>query len=362
MAADLATDPDLAVTLADRDERALAAHDHLDTVTADLADPTELARVMEGHDLVISALPGFLGHRTLQVIIQEGRNVVDIAFSPEDPFTLDDLAVENGVVAVVDCGVSPGMSGLLVGHAASLLDEVQDVLVYVGGLPEQRERPWEYKAVFSPIDVIAEYTRPARLVEDGRIISRPALSDLEVLEFEGIGELEAFNTDGLRTLLRTIDASSMREKTLRYPGHAGRIEALRDSGFFGEEAVDIGGLEVRPLDLASRLLFPMWQLDEGEEDLTVMQVKVTGRQDGSQVRYVFDLLDRYDSEKGVTSMARTTGYTATAVARLILSGGYTRTGISPPEFLGKEQEHVEFVLAALRDRGVIYHQRVEPRP
>jgi lysine 6-dehydrogenase len=362
MARDLAADPGFAVTVADRDEDALLQLKNQATVEGvltDLSDPANVTDLVHGYDLVIDAVPGFMGYQTLEAIIRAERNVVDIAFFAEDPFGLDKLAKEKGVIAVVDCGVFPGMGSALIGRLAHELDAIEDVLVYVGGLPEVPQWPWEYKAVFSPIDVIEEYVRPARYLENGHLVTRPALSDPELLDFPGVGTLEAFNTDGLRTLTQTIGAPNMREKTLRYPGHIQKIAVLRECGFFGDESVEVGDQSVRPIDLTAELLFPMWKLQEGEGDLTVMQIQVVGTRNSQRLRYVYDLLDHYDHDQRVTSMARTTGYTATMTARLIHEGKYTRTGISPPEYLGQEYGCVGHLLEGLERRGVVYQERVE---
>jgi lysine 6-dehydrogenase len=311
------------------------------------------------YDFVVDAVPGFMGFQTLRAVIEAGRNVIDIAFFAEDPFLLDDLAREKGVVAIMDCGVFPGMGSALIGRVARKLDEVESVLTYVGGLPEVRQWPWDYKAVFSPVDVIAEYTRPARFVENGFQVTRPALSDPELIDFPGIGTLEAFNTDGLRTLAHTIDAPNMKEKTLRDPGHIEKMAVLRESGFFSEEEIEVGGRMVRPLDVTARLLFPMWDLQPGEGDITVLQIRIEGRKDGRRLRYVYDLFDDFDHENGVTSMARTTGYTATMALRLVAEGLYTHQGISPPEFLGRQNGCVDYLLRGLAARGVNYQERVE---
>jgi saccharopine dehydrogenase-like NADP-dependent oxidoreductase len=284
---------------------------------------------------------------------------VDIAFFPEDPFGLDGLARSHGVTVVVDCGVAPGMSNLLVGHAARQMEAVDRVLVYVGGLPEVREWPYDYKAVFSPIDVIEEYVRPARYVENGQLVVRPALSDPEFVNFPGVGTLEAFNTDGLRTLATTIQAPNMKEKTLRYPGHITKMALLRETGFFGTEPVAVGGAKIRPVDFTAKILFPLWHLNEGDTDLTVMRILVEGCEEGRRVRYTWDLLDRFDAATKVHSMARTTGYTATAAARLLAGGMYRRHGIVPPEYIGQEPDCVAFMLAELARRGVIYRHTVE---
>jgi saccharopine dehydrogenase-like NADP-dependent oxidoreductase len=305
-------------------------------------------------DLVVSAVPGHMGFGVLRALIEAGKNVVDIAFFPEDPFLLDELARQMGVTVIVDCGVMPGMGNILAAHAASQLDHVDDILIYVGGLPQVREWPYEYRAVFSPIDVIEEYTRPARYLEFGRIVTRPALSDPEYVHFPGIGTLEAFNSDGLRTMLTTIEADCMKEKTLRYPGHIEKIAVLRETGFFSKEAVEIGGARITPLEFTARVLFPKWKLREGEGDLTVMKVTVKGRKGGKETTYEFDLLDRYDPEKRVISMARTTGYTATVAARMLHAGLYDTRGVSAPEFIGRDARCVEFLLDGLARRGIHY--------
>ena len=363
MAADLAGDDRFEVTAVDASEAALARlgskHPGIVARQQNLSDPAAVTELVAGFDLVLNAVPGFMGYATLEAILLAKKDVVDIAFYPEDPFGLDELAKEMGVTAIVDCGVAPGMSNLLVGHVDNLLDETETVLIYVGGLPERRTWPYEYKAVFSPSDVIEEYTRPARYVENGVVVTRPALSDAELLDFPGLGTLEAFNTDGLRTLITTIDAPNKKEKTLRYPGHIEKMAVLRATGFFDEEEIEIGGARIRPLDFTSRLLFPKWKLEEGEVDLTVMRIIVEGRMGGPRVRYVYDLFDRYDEATGVHSMARTTGYTATVALRMLAQGLFSEKGVIVPERIGQESACVQFLLQGLRERGVVYRESIE---
>jgi saccharopine dehydrogenase-like NADP-dependent oxidoreductase len=363
MALDLARDPDLTVAVVDNRPEALATlaatDERIETVRADLSSARTVSGLATEYDLVLSAVPGHMGFRTLEAVIAAGTHVVDIAFSPEDPFALDERAKDQGVIAVVDCGVAPGMSNVLIGHAVQRLDRVDRVLIYVGGLPEVREWPFEYKAGFSPIDVIAEYVRPARFVENGQLTVRPALTDPELVDFPNIGTLEAFNTDGLRTLARTIDAPNLKEKTLRYPGHADKMLMLRETGFFDTEPVEIEGSAVRPIDLTAKLLFPKWKLEPGDVDITVVRVMVDGDAGGRRTRYTFELFDRYDEASGIHSMARTTGYTATVTARLLASGLYTAPGITPPEYLGRHDACVRFLLDGLEQRGVVYTQTVE---
>lgn len=321
---------------------------------ADLSDPAEVRRVVDGHDLVVGAVPGHMGFRTLETVIETGRDVVDISFFPEDALALDDLARRRGVRAVVDCGVAPGCSNLILGRMEKEFDRLESFVCYVGGLPAVRTWPWEYKAPFSPSDVIEEYTRPARYVAAGRVVTMPALSEPELVEFPEVGTLEAFNTDGLRSLLFTVKVPNMIEKTMRYPGHIEKIRVLRESGFFGTAPVEVAGVRVRPLDVASKLLFPSWQFAPGEEDLTAMRVIVEGSKGGRRVRRSFEMVDRFDHATGTTSMARTTGYTCTAGVRLLASRLWERAGVSPPEFVGREERCYEFMMADLAKRNVAF--------
>lgn len=361
MAIDLAQDTNLNVTVADINEGALEKLKNqtpVNTILKDLSIPGEVTQLVRKYDMVINAVPGFMGFQTLKAIIEAGKDVVDIAFFIEDPFLLDQLAKEKNITTIMDCGVAPGMCNILIGYADHQLDETENIVYYVGGLPVIREWPYEYKAVFSPVDVIEEYTRPARYIENGKMIIKPALSDPERMDFPGIGTLEAFNTDGLRSLAITMNAANMKEKTLRYPGHIEKMAALRATGFFSQDPIEIEGKKIRPIDFTAKLLFPKWKLNDGEADFTVMKVIVEGKKDGKQLRYTYDLFDRYDTGTKIHSMARTTGYTATVALRMIKEGIYTRKGISVPEFIGKQPECVAFMLKGLKERGVIYTETI----
>ncbi len=361
MARDLASSYE--VTAVDRSAAALAAafgdHPGVRTIAADLSDPSRIRDLVQPFDVAVGALPGFMGKAALRAVIEARRDAVDIAFFPEDPFDLDELAKANGVTALVDFGVAPGMSNMFVGFHQKTMRSLVRIEILVGGLPVVREFPFEYKAVFSPIDVIEEYTRPARYIENGQEVVRPALTDAELLFFPGVGTLESFNTDGLRSLARTIRCPNMKEKTLRYPGHIRLMEALRASGFFDKTPIEINGAMISPLDFTARVMFPKWQLEPGEEDFTVMRVAVEGvNADGRPETVTYDLLDRFDTANQVTSMARTTGYTGTAGVRLVAEGKFRRPGINPPEFVGEDGACLDFVLRHLAERHVVYRKTV----
>lgn len=321
---------------------------------ADVSDLKHLRDLLQPFDLVVGAVPGYMGFQTVKTVIEAGKNMVDISFFPEDPFALDALARENNVTVVTDCGVAPGMGNIILGYHHQRM-RVESYECLVGGLPVVREWPYEYKAVFSPIDVIEEYTRPARFVQNGALITKEALSDAELVHFEGVGTLESWNSDGLRTLVQTMpDIPNMIEKTLRYPGCIEYLKVLRESGFFSYEPVEVDGAQVRPIDVTAKLLFPKWKLKPGELEFTVMRIRIKGSENGRPRSFEYNLLDHTDKATSTLSMARTTGYTANAVANLVATQKFTRKGICPPEYVGEAEESFQFIRTYLEERGVIY--------
>jgi saccharopine dehydrogenase-like NADP-dependent oxidoreductase len=363
IAADLAEDPAFSVTIADVSEDNLAqaaAHaqgravNRITTTRADLSDAAVIKRLVEPFDIVLGALASHIGLNALRAVIEAGKDFCDISFMAEDALELDALAKEHSVTAVVDCGVAPGMSNLLAAHGARLLDTCDTIDIVVGGLPVERTWPFEYKAGFSPADVIEEYVRPARYVVNHELVTREALSEPELIDFAGIGTLEAFNTDGLRSLADTLDVPNMKEKTLRYPGHIELMRVLRETGLFSHDPIEAGGVKVRPIDVISALMFPKWTYEEGEADLTVMRVAVDGTKNGAPAHHQWDLLDYFDPETKRTSMARTTAFPCAIIARKIAAGEIDQPGVNPPEKLAHIKGLVDHVLAEHERRGVVY--------
>ena len=361
MAKELAADGRFEVTAWDRDAEALGAlagHPRLEARRADLASPAEVARAAAASDVVVGAVPGSIGFEALKAILGARKPVADISFFPEDPLALSALAREAGVPALVDCGVSPGLSNMAAGRAESLLDESNAIRIYVGGLPFRRVKPFEYRVVFSGTDVIEEYTRPARIREHGRTVVKPALSEPEEIDVPVVGTLEGFNTDGLRTLLATAKAPNVSEKTLRYPGHAALMRALRDAGFFAREPVEAGGVRVAPRALTEKLLFSAWKRQGGEEEFTLLRVVCDGTKGGRLTRLTYDLFDRTDPATGATSMARTTGFPCLLAAGWLAEGRFAEPGVFPPELLGRRPPLWDAMVAGLAARGVAFTESV----
>jgi len=324
-------------------------------ISLDVTNKEALQKTIQPFDLVICAVPGFLGFETLKSILEAEKNVIDISFFPENAFELHELAKQKNVTAIVDCGVAPGMGNIILGYYNEKLN-LTDFECLVGGLPKIKKWPFNYKAPFSPVDVIEEYTRPARYIENGNVVIKEALSDVELVDFENIGTLESFNSDGLRSILLTMaHIPNIKEKTLRYPGHIEYINVLKKSGFFNEEKIMVNGVAISPLDFSSKLLFKEWKLGELEEEITVMRITLKGKdKDGKCKTIVYSLYDEFCKETNASSMARTTGYTATAAANLFLDGVFSEKGVFPPELVGKHEKCFTYFLHYLKERNVQY--------
>ena len=344
---------DYMVTVADVDANRLKnlTNKRINKINSDLSSEESINKIILDNDLVIGALPGFMGFKVLKSVISVGKNVVDVSFFPEDPFLLDELAKEKDVTAIVDSGISPGLSNIILGYYNRQM-KVENYRCIVGGLPFKREWPFQYKAFFSPIDVIEEYVRPARLVVDGNIIEKPALSDSEIINYKNIGNLEAFNTDGLRSLLTTMNIPNMIEKTLRYPGHIDLMKIFREVGFFSEKEIEVKGKLVKPIDLTAELLFPFWTPEKNEKDFTLLEIIIEGKAEAKKVSHRYFVFDKFNPASSRSSMARTTGYTCSSIARFFLEGKIEKKGICPPEFLGEDENCFNYVISYLKNKGI----------
>lgn len=345
------------VTSVDLRKQALSALTNkynISTVCDDFTDPKVLQSLLKDKDLVIGAAPGSIGFNLIGNVILNKKNMVDISFCPEDYLELDQFAKQHGVTVVCDMGVAPGMCNVILGYHDNQM-EVHRYKCIVGGLPDNRIWPLEYKSSWSPIDCIEEYIRPARFMQDGELITRPALSDPELVEFEEAGTLEEWNSDGLRSLLQTMShIPNMIEKTLRYPGTIKYLRALRELGYFSYDDIEVKGKLIKPIDLTAKLLFPIWKLDKGEGEFTIMRINIEGIEKGKLKNVQYDLYDRYDASDDILSMARTTGYACSGVADMMLKGMINQTGVLAPEMLGANKYNFTFLLEYLKERNVVY--------
>jgi len=327
------------------------------TVKTNVFHGSVLARLLEDSDIVCGALPGRLGFEMMRKVIGAGKDLVDISYTPQDPFALDSLAKKNNCILVPQCGVAPGLSNICVGDASRRFSKVDAVRIMVGGLPRHPRPPLNYQFVFSPDDVINEYTRPARIIDHGHVKFTPALSGMGEMRFPGVGELEFFVTDGLGTLPTSFpNVNEMAEYTLRYPGHARIMESLRTIGLLDKVLIEFDGKSIEPRRVVLELMRSLSR-DSGKEDLLAFRVEVRGRigRQLGEVRY--QMLDFYDPRLQATAMARTTAYTCTAVTHLITQGKIPRKGVVTPEELGTEERLFRFVKMFLKTRRVLLRIR-----
>ena len=341
MAIDLSKDHDLHLADFDVDNlrRVKSINPQIKVENLNIKNKFDLINFIQPADIVLLAVPGFLGFQTLKTILECKKNVVDISFSPENLSQLSDVAIENNVTAIYDAGVAPGLPNYLIGYYNNKIN-IKNFTYYVGGLPLNPEPPFNYKAPFSPIDVIEEYTRPARMMVNKKVMVKPAMSDLEIIEFEKVGKLEAFNTDGLRSLIETMKhIPNMKEKTLRYPGHIALIQEYFNKGMFSKNNIK----------RTSDELFKTWKLGDEEKEFTFL--KIIFESDTDIIKYL--LYDEYDTVNKNSSMARTTGFTATASINLLLNNFFTKKGVFPPEVIGANKSCVDFITSYLKDRGVL---------
>lgn len=306
----------------------------------DVREKDKLAEWLYGADLVLLAVPGFLGYEILEMLIDLGVNVVDISFSPENLLELDQKAKNKGVTVIIDAGLAPGLPNLFLGHYYQE-NQISSFSYYVGGLPMNPKPPFKYKAPFSPIDVIEEYTREVSQKVNGQLIKREALTDIEQRNYKDIGNLEAFNTDGLRSLIFTMkDIPNLKEKTLRFSGHANLIIEMKKKGLFNKEAIVS----------TSQKLIEEWKLDVNEKEFTILEIFISSVDKNTRIF----LYDEFDDNSKTTSMARCTGFTATGCVNLLNNekNNFTFQGVVPLEILGQNENYFNFLIEYLNDRKI----------
>lgn len=346
------------VIVADNDKtRAKSVAERIDRrnvswVQLNAANYDKLVVTLKDFTLAMGFLPGKLGYRLAEACIAAGKSLVDVSYMAENPLTLHQKAMKAGVTIIPDCGLAPGISNILVGHAVAKLDKVQTAHIMVGGLPEKPVSPLGYIITWSPESLIDSYKRKATIVKEGKTIGVKALSGLEEIMFPEVGTLEAFYTDGLRTLPSTVkDVDDMWEKTLRYPGHAEKIKLLKALGFFDEEQINVDGAPLSPVRLTAKLFGQkLWKPEI--KDIVALKVEVSGVKNGRQTGYTYRLLDRYDEKRGITAMARTTAYPASIVAQLILEKVIKEKGVFPPEKIGMDDDLFKLFVDGLKNRGI----------
>ena len=320
----------------------------------DVRNRDAVLALMRECDAVMSAIPYYFNLALAECAVEAGVHFCDLGGNTEIVFQQKELAAAaaaKGVTVVPDCGVAPGMVNILAQHGISQLDTVDSVRIYVGGLPQNPEPPLNYQIVYSLEGVLDYYTTLSWVVRNGKREQVVALSERETVEFPApAGSLEAFHTaGGLSTMAFRYEGQipTMEYKTLRYPGHASIMEAIRELGLLDLEPVDVKGTKVVPRDVFVSIVGPKLTKPAGK-DLLALRVTVTGKKDGKPAKRQFDLIDKYDEQHGISAMMRTTGYSLSITGQMQARREVGPAGVWTPD----ECMPAEAYIAELRKRGM----------
>ncbi|QHJ70394.1 saccharopine dehydrogenase family protein [Planococcus halotolerans] len=333
------------VFLADLDtEKAVAFKQKLDSnklevIHLDAKDEQSLRAVIEKADVVINALFYTFNVKVAEIALECGVHAVDlgghIGGATDAILELHEKALEQGVTLIPDLGVAPGMINIITGYGAGKLDRVNDIKILVGGIPVHPEPPLQYNHVFSLDGVFDHYTDPSHVLRDGKLLEVPSLSEIEHVEFEEFGELEAFHTSGgTSTMTETFsDIDNLEYKTLRYKGHAEKFQLLVDLGFTDRnKTVEVEGQKVKTRDVLREVLTPITVLGD-KEDAVVLRITISGTKNNEDITFTYNMVTKKDRQSGVTAMARATAFTISVVAQMIGAGLIDKRGSYPPELI-----------------------------
>jgi lysine 6-dehydrogenase len=320
----------------------------------DVRDRAAVLAVMRECDAVMSAIPYYFNLQMAECAVEAGVHFCDLGGNTEIVFQQKELmekAKAKGITVVPDCGVAPGMVNILAQYGIEQMDSVDSVRIYVGGLPQEPEPPLNYQIVYSLEGVLDYYTTLSWVVRNGKRAQVTALSERETMDFpKPAGELEAFHTaGGLSTMAWRYEGKipTMEYKTLRYPGHAEKMEVIRELGLLDLEPVDVKGNKVVPRDVFVSIVGPKLTKPTGK-DLLVLRVEVKGKKGGKPATRRFDLIDRYDEEHGISAMMRTTGYSLSITGQFQASGKVTPPGVWTPDECMPAKAYID----ELRKRGM----------
>src|SRR5688572_16559443 len=319
----------------------------------DVRDEEAVSALMRECDAVMSALPYYFNYEMAVCAVDSGVHFCDLGGNTEIVFkqkTLHDRAAATGVTVVPDCGLAPGMVNILAEHGIRQLDSVDAVRIYVGGLPQNPEPPLNYQIVYSLEGVLDYYTTLSWVLRGGKRTRVKALSEREPVVFPSpLGTLEAFHTaGGLSTMAFRYEGRipTMEYKTLRYPGHAALMEAIRELGLLDLEPVELKGHKVVPRDAFIATVGPKLKKPDGR-DLVALRVTASGKKNGKPTTVGWELLDYYDAEKGISAMERTTGYSL-AITGLMQARKQVQPGVLTPDVAIPAEPYI----TALAKRGV----------
>jgi saccharopine dehydrogenase-like NADP-dependent oxidoreductase len=308
----------------------------LSTVRLDLADQTAAVKLMGEFDVVISAVPWGAARLAIRAAMKAGKPLVDFSW----PISDADIAAMRAEVdagggsIIFGCGVEPGITEILARYAAEQFDRVDELHICCGGIPEKPTPPLGYKIVYGG-NRLPFYDTDPFMVKNGKLVVVPRYSEVESVKFAGVrGNLEAWHEGFMPWLLEIPQLSRLKlgtQKTVRYSGYAAKVAVLKELGLLSLQPVNVDGVSVPPKRVVDAVLYPKVKMESGERDITVVSVEAIGKKSGRKGRCRIEMVDRFDTKTGFTSMARVTAFTAAIVARMIGRGELKVRGMLSPE-------------------------------
>jgi len=281
------------------------------------------------NEIVVNMLPGNIGHESTEILSKFPLRIVDLSFSELTPDRNKNNVMNSGATILWDIGIAPGLSNMLLSEAVRKMGKLKNGTIKVGGNPSIKTGGWNYMAPFSPVDVIAEYTRPARVIRNSKAVILPALSDRHIVDVPNKGEMEAFLTDGLRSVINSIRAENLYEYTIRWPGHIQKFIDTRNDGDIDEE-----------------LLTNAWKYDDKVSEFTWMEVEAESQKGQKMNWTVYD-----EGGKDGHSMARCTGLvTLGSIVEWINDENMLPSGIFAPEDLSTKV--ISRIIKSMKNSGI----------
>jgi len=341
------------------------ANKKFETSKLDITDHKALLKRMKDFDVVVNAAASRFSLNILKAATETGVNLVDLsgAHYPLEG-ELHVHVKKSNITVIPDCGVDPGLADILAGHGMGLVDEVEDVSSMCGGLPRHPVPPLNYKIVFGGKKMPIQPGK-VPVILNGKKVEVNRYDDVEPVHIEGFEEMEAFYDEHSSSLLNFCmekGVKTFQGKTIRYRGFIDTLRVLQSLGTLSEEPVVHHGQEIVPLNFFHELVYPAVRFDReaGDRDVTILLVRIVGKKGNSHMCITYEMVDFYDEEKGITSMARTTGYTAAIIARMLARGDINQKGIHWPVHIIKGKLFEEF-MKSLKKRGIEVTEKILKR-
>ena len=329
------------VTIADKNIAALESvkqrinSDKLKLSTLDIENVIETVSLMKRHDSAISCVNYWHNYALSMCAVEAKCNFCDLGGNNavvDRQLALDEAARQNEINIIPDCGLAPGMVSILAMHGAKKFDEIEEIHIRVGGLPQNPKPPLDYQLVFSVEGLINEYVEKARVIRNGEITEIDSMSELETLEFKDLPALEAFQTSGGTSTLPDTFKGKIKEldyKTIRYAGHCDKFKAMIELGLCSGEPIFKNAQKITPRKFFAKLLEE--NLPHDEPDYVLIRLDFKGKTVGESRTMRYDIVDGYDEETNLSAMMRTTAFPASIIAQMCAGGEVKRRGAIPQE-------------------------------